>query len=101
MLRSDRRSRMAAAFVALALATGVAGAEQAAGAISTPGMYLYHLSHTGFEAREKTINASNVSTLAPKWIVQANETISSQAIAADGLIYWGSWDGLEHATNPE
>jgi len=101
MRNPDRRSRLLALLATLALAGGLVAVEPAAGVASTPAMYLYHLSHTGFENREKTINASNVATLAPKWIVQANETISSQAVAANGLIYWGSWDGLEHATNPE
>jgi outer membrane protein assembly factor BamB len=97
----DRRSRLRAILATLALATALAAVEPAAGAASTPAMYLYNLAHTGYERKEKAINPGNVATLAPKWIAQANETISSEAIAANGLVYWGSWDGLEHATNPE
>jgi polyvinyl alcohol dehydrogenase (cytochrome) len=62
--------------------------------------YQHDNAHTGFQPSDPAINASSVGTLAPKWIFRANDSISSQAIAANGLIYWGSWDGLEHATNP-
>src|SRR5438309_512476 len=95
------RRRLRAVFLTLVLAAALAAIEPAlAGAAPTP-MYLYNLGHTGYESNEKTINAGNVGTLAPKWIAQANDTISAQAIPANGLLYWGSWDGLEHATNPE
>src|SRR5207247_883473 len=62
--------------------------------------YQHDNSRSGFQPSDPAINASSVGTLAPKWIFRANDTVSSQAIAANGLIYWGSWDGLEHATNP-
>ena len=97
----DRRIRLSALLTMLALACGAAAVEPAAGVASAPSMYLYNLAHTGYERKERAINAGNVATLAPAWIAQANETISDEAIAANGLIYWGSWDGLEHATNPE
>lgn len=61
--------------------------------------YQHDLAHTGF-VKETAINPLSTETLAPQWIVRAPDTISTQAIAANGLIYWGSWDGYEHATNP-
>ena len=66
-----------------------------------PATYLYKLGHTGYEPQRKGDQPRQRRLLAPKWIAQANETISDEAIAANGLIYWGSWDGLEHATDPE
>jgi polyvinyl alcohol dehydrogenase (cytochrome) len=101
MHKPNRRSRLTTLLAALALVGAMAAVEPAGAGASGLTMYLNNLAHTGFEVHEKTINAGNVGTLAPKWIAQANETISSEAIAARGLIYWGSWDGLEHATSPE
>jgi outer membrane protein assembly factor BamB len=101
MYALDRRSRLSALLATLALAAGLAAVAPPAAVASSPAMYLYNLAHTGYERKERAINADNVGTLAPEWIAQANETISSEAIAANGLIYWGSWDGLEHATDPE
>jgi outer membrane protein assembly factor BamB len=62
--------------------------------------YQHDNARSGFQPSDPAINTSSVGTLAPKWIFRASDTVSSQAIAANGLIYWGSWDGLEHATNP-
>jgi outer membrane protein assembly factor BamB len=62
--------------------------------------YQHDNARSGFQPSDPAINSSSAATLAPKWIFRANDTVSSQAIAANGLIYWGSWDGLVHATNP-
>lgn len=61
--------------------------------------YLHDNARSGFQPSDPAINPGSVGSLAPEWIFRANDTISSQAVAANGLIYWGSWDGLEHATN--
>jgi polyvinyl alcohol dehydrogenase (cytochrome) len=63
-------------------------------------MYQHDNARSGFQPSDPAINASSAGTLAPKWIFRAGDSISSQAIASNGLVYWGSWDGLEHATNP-
>ena len=99
MSTANRSSRLAGALAALALIACLAAAH-ATTAAADPPMYLYNLAHTGFENRERAINASTVGTLAPAWIARASETVSGETIAANGLLYWGSWDGLEHATNP-
>jgi polyvinyl alcohol dehydrogenase (cytochrome) len=62
--------------------------------------YQHDLARTGFQPSDLAINESSVGILAPNWTIAANSTISAQAIAANGLIYWGSWDGFEHATDP-
>lgn len=98
MSKTDRR--IMAILAALVLASGLAAVAPAASSAAEPPMYLFNLAHTGFNSKEKTINAGNVGTLAPKWVIPGDETISSQAIATNGLLYWGSWDGLEHATDP-
>ena len=62
--------------------------------------YQHDNARSGFQSSDPAIDPSSVGNLAPKWIFRANDSISAQAIAAKGMIYWGSWDGLEHATNP-
>lgn len=62
--------------------------------------YQHDNAHSGFQPSDPAINARSAGTLAPRWIFRADDSISSQAIAANGFVYWGSWDGLEHATNP-
>jgi polyvinyl alcohol dehydrogenase (cytochrome) len=62
--------------------------------------YQHDNARSGFQSSDPAIDPRSVGNLAPKWIFRANDSISAQAIAAKGMIYWGSWDGLEHATNP-
>jgi polyvinyl alcohol dehydrogenase (cytochrome) len=62
--------------------------------------YQHDNARSGFQPSDAAITPSSAASLAPNWIFRANDSISSQAIAANGLIYWGSWDGLQHATNP-
>ncbi len=53
-------------------------------------------SQTGYNAAETTLNSSNVGTLALKWS-HTSGSVSAQPIVSNGIVYWGSWDGLEHA----
>src|ERR1700680_4557392 len=62
-------------------------------------MYQGNLGRTGFNAAETTITPANASQLILHWKNTADGGISSQVAAANGLLYWGSWDGIEHATN--
>jgi outer membrane protein assembly factor BamB len=63
-------------------------------------MYLHDLGRSSYNSAETVINPSTASTLKPRWIHQAGGNISTQPVVSNGLIYWGSWDGYEHATNP-
>jgi outer membrane protein assembly factor BamB len=62
-------------------------------------MYQGDLGRSGFNAAETTITPTNASHLKLHWKNTASGTISSQVAVANGLLYWGSWDGIEHATN--
>lgn len=53
----------------------------------------------GFNFAETTINATTARNLKQKWVHSAGTIISDQAVEANSMIYWGSWDGLEHGTN--
>jgi hypothetical protein len=73
-------------------------------ALSTTGSnawptYLENPAHTSFDAAETTLNASNVGKLTLKSTVHGQGGISDQPVFANGLMYWGSWDGVLHATN--
>jgi outer membrane protein assembly factor BamB len=53
-------------------------------------------SQNGYNAAETALNSSNVSTLALKWS-HTSGAVSAQPVVSNGVVYWGSWDGLEHA----
>src|SRR2546427_5122435 len=72
----------------------------AAGSPADWATYLHDPGHSGFNSTETTLNLSSASQLKARWSINAGSLISTQAVIANGLVYWGSWDGVEHATNP-
>jgi len=63
-------------------------------------MYMGDIGRSGFNANETTINQQTAPNLKLKWKHLAGGRVTTQPIEANGMVYWGSWDGLEHATNP-
>ncbi len=61
--------------------------------------YLMDNEHTGFNKAETTINPTTAPQLKLHWMYHAKGAISTQPVEAYGMIFWGSWDGLEHATD--
>jgi outer membrane protein assembly factor BamB len=66
--------------------------------------YLEGNTRSGFNQAETTITVSSAPHLKLHWsyYVGGNfyvKSITTQPVEANGLIYWGSWDGNEHATN--
>ena len=66
--------------------------------------YLGNAQRSGFTSAETIINVTSAPHLKMHWLYQAGgymsvNYISAQPVEANGLIYWGSWDGNEHATN--
>ena len=61
--------------------------------------YLNNPGHTGYNGFETAINPSTAGSLKQLWSISEGSIISTQPVVANGLIYWGSWDGIEHATN--
>ncbi len=61
--------------------------------------YLSDASHDGYNSAETAINPSTASNLKLQWTHTARGGISTQPVEADGNVYWGSWDGYEHATS--
>ena len=67
---------------------------------STWSMYQHDLARSGYDGTETTINPQTVKNLQTAWTRNVGSAMSTQPVTANGLIYWGSWDGVEHATNP-
>ena len=61
--------------------------------------YLYNPEHSGFNGAETAITPTTAASLKQLWSISEGSIISTQPVVANGLIYWGSWDGIEHATN--
>jgi outer membrane protein assembly factor BamB len=61
--------------------------------------YLKDAGRSGFNDAEALINPETASNLKRFWTYHAKGAISVQPVAFYGMIYWGSWDGFEHATD--
>ncbi len=61
--------------------------------------YMADNGHSGFNAAENVITPATAPTLKLKWTHSAGDAVVSQPVVSNGLIYWGSWDGFEYATD--
>ena len=61
--------------------------------------FQFNNARTGFNASETIINPTSASHLKLHWKRTITATISSEPIVANGMLYWGSWDGKEHASS--
>jgi len=61
--------------------------------------FLGNDARTSFNAAETIINPSTAPNLKLLWSHKTSSKISTQPIVANGLLYWGSYDGLEHASS--
>lgn len=59
----------------------------------------YLLGNGGYNPNETQINPTTVAHLKLHWTAEAGERVFSQPVVANGIIYWGSGDGIEHATD--
>lgn len=57
------------------------------------------LGRGGFNNQEVALTPATVSTLTRSWQAHAGGGISSEPVVVSGTVYWGSWDGYEHATS--
>lgn len=62
--------------------------------------YMGNDGRSGFNGAETTINQTTAPHLKLHWKQKAAGAVTTQPVEANGLVYWGSWDGLEHATIP-
>lgn len=55
---------------------------------------------TGFNGQETAINPATAPNLKLHWTAQSSAHLSGEPVEANGLVYWGDWNGVEHATDP-
>ncbi len=61
--------------------------------------YMANIQRSGFNGTETIINATSAPNLKVHWTAKGGGMIFSQPVAANGMVYWGSWNGYEHATD--
>jgi outer membrane protein assembly factor BamB len=61
--------------------------------------YMFNTGRSGYNTAETVINQTSAPTLKVHWTAPAGGSVFSQPVTAGGVIYWGSYDGYEHATN--
>jgi len=59
--------------------------------------FLFDNTRSGYNRSETIINRTTASHLKLHWTHTIAATISAEPVEANGMVYWGSWDGLEHA----
>jgi outer membrane protein assembly factor BamB len=104
----NRQSLLTAAGVAVAavialvtaLALGVFNGSGTHRGTGTWTMYMGNYARTGFATGQTGITTSNVHSLKERWLVPGRASISDQVTSGGDLLFWGSWDGYEHATRP-
>jgi polyvinyl alcohol dehydrogenase (cytochrome) len=69
---------------------------QASGDWST---YLNNPARTGYNSAETLITPSTAPNLNQRWTDSAAGAISAEPIEVNGVAYYGSWDGYEHAVD--
>jgi outer membrane protein assembly factor BamB len=57
---------------------------------------------TSYDAAETTINPTTAPNLKVHWMASTTKAalITTQVMVANGMLYWGSWDGVLHASDP-
>ena len=61
--------------------------------------YRGDLGRTGYYPTETGITPANAATLKLHWTATGGTGSFAQPIVANNLVYWGDWDGFEHATD--
>ena len=97
-MRWQRSAGLWGICIAAAMTTVLASCGSLDAAASAP-LATYHAdnSRTGYST-DTTITSANVSQLTQKWVRQETRSISAQATVSDSVVYWGDWNGIEHAT---
>jgi outer membrane protein assembly factor BamB len=73
------------------------------GALSGPATvlatYLHDNARSSYAADQAQLTATNAGTLKLHWTDVGGQGGFSQPVIANGVAYWGDWNGNEHATN--
>jgi outer membrane protein assembly factor BamB len=82
--------------VTLALAVAPVAAAASPGDWTT---FAHDSGHSGFDSAETAITPTTAAGLKLAWTRTAGGVTATQPVIAGNVVYWGSWDGYEHATN--
>lgn len=58
----------------------------------------YLMENGSYNPDEVRITNATVSALHLMWTAHAQGGVTAQPVVVDNVVYWGSWDGYEHAT---
>lgn len=61
--------------------------------------YLANVGRNSFNTQETAITAASASRLKEHWTARSKGLVSAQPVEANNHVYWGSWDGMEYATD--
>ncbi len=61
--------------------------------------YRGDLGRSGYYPSETGLTPANVTNLKLHWTAKGGTGSYAQPIVANNLVYWGDWNGFEHATN--
>jgi polyvinyl alcohol dehydrogenase (cytochrome) len=61
--------------------------------------YLNNGARTGYNSAETVVTPATAPHLTQLWADTAGGAVSAEPIQVNGVVYYGSWDGYEHAVN--
>jgi polyvinyl alcohol dehydrogenase (cytochrome) len=61
--------------------------------------YLVNDAHSSFNSAETLLTRANVASLTQKWLTGGETRITVQPIVVNGVVYWGSANGIVHAAS--
>ena len=59
--------------------------------------YGFSNARTNYNPNETVITAATAPNLKLRWSHHAAGAVTTQTLESNGVVYWGSWDGYEHA----
>ena len=61
--------------------------------------YMGSNTRINYNATETVLKKTTIAGLKLHWKYQAGGVVDTQPVIVNGVLYWGSWDGFEHATD--
>ena len=94
--------RTARLLAAAGIVAALAGAPLSGAGAQTSGdwpTYLNNAARTGYNSAETVVTPATAPDLTQLWADTAGGAVSAEPIQVNGVVYYGSWDGHEHAVN--
>jgi polyvinyl alcohol dehydrogenase (cytochrome) len=61
----------------------------------------FDLSNHAYNFRERIVRASTASHLRTKWVFAVNEMVPTTPAVVDGIVYFGTWEGVLYAVDAQ